>query len=231
VAAGGEGGDGAPPAGGAGGLVLDRHRPTLGDLLAPRPRWVRRAVAAIAALVALALLARVLAPEQRGIEVVVRDAPAFNLAHPAELVREPPAGEEVLRLVRRRGPLFVQSFAVRPLTLPAYRGEVSGILPIAADREWASLERRFARLELVQEGKTRVNEVPGYQLLFRARLGARRLFGRVVLLPEPVAGARRGWTLELLATPAAGVSRAADVGVRGVIKQPYRTFRFGEEAP
>jgi hypothetical protein len=80
---------------------------------------------------------------------------------------------------------------------------------------------------------------------FRARLGERRLFGRLVLLPEPAAGedladpsgelenarSRRGVRLLMLATPASGAVRPRDVGARGNLKTPFRSFRFGTEGP
>lgn len=209
------------------GLVLEQHRPTLADLVGRRP-----ALALLAAVVVLAAAALVLRSQEPVEEYVQREGLSFNFRYPAALAPVRRRGDELVRVESRRGDgLFVQSFAVEPLTLPAYRGEVGGLLPVVAVAEQAALARRFRAFELVGEGKTRLNEVPGYGIVFRARLGERRLFGREVLLPEPVAGPRRGVRLLLLATPSAGVTRAEDTGVRGVIKRPFRTFRFGTEAP
>lgn len=183
-------------------------------------------------LVALALAFAVLRPEDDGIDVVSRAEPApFNFRYTEGLEPAAPQGDERLRLEARRGDLFVQSFAVSPLRLPAYRGDVGGTLPVFAAGEIEALRGRFAEFELIQDSKTRVNEVSGHVILFRARLGERRLYGRQVLLPEPVAGTRDGVRLLLLATPAGGVSRASEVGIRGVVKRPFRTFRFGTEKP
>jgi hypothetical protein len=219
------------------GLVADAHRPTLSELAGPRlarlPAAVRIALAVVGAALLLALLALiVLRPGDDVTEYVKRSGLTFNFRYPDPLVRAAPRGEEIVRLqsVRPDG-LFVQSFAVEPLRLPAYRGDVGGLLPIVADGEMAKLAQRFRQFELVQEGKTRLNQVPGYAITFRARLGQRRLLGREVLLAEPVPGSRRGVRLLLLATPSAGISRAEDVGVHGAIKRPFRTFRFGTEAP
>ena len=44
---------------------------------------------------------------------------------------------------RRRGSLFLDSFAVEPLSLPPFRGDVSGELPVYAEREIAALRKRF----------------------------------------------------------------------------------------
>jgi hypothetical protein len=163
---------------------------------------------------------------------VHRGQPAFNFTHSDVLRRRAPspAGEQVL-LEHRRGSLFVQSFAVRRVQLPPYEGDVAGIVPVAAERLLDSLERRHTEFELVGEGKARINEAPGYQVFFRARLGERRLLGRVVMLPEPKPGSRRAVALELLGTPVSGVSTARDMGTNEVLKQPLRSFRFGVERP
>jgi hypothetical protein len=219
------------------GLVADAHRPTLPELAGPwlarLPAAVRIALAVVGAVLLLALIALIaLKPGDDVTEYVKRSGLTFNFRYPDPLVRVSPRGEEIVRLqnVRPDG-LFVQSYAVEPLALPAYRGDVGGLLPIVADGEIRTLAQRFRQFELVQEGKTRLNQVPGYAITFRARLGQRRLLGREILLPEPVPGGRRGVRLLMLATPSAGIGRAEDVGVHGAIKLPFRTFRFGTEAP
>ena len=211
--------------------VAPEFRPTLRDLVVARAgRRGRWALAAVAALLAAALAYEVLRPVDDGIDVVRRAGPVtFNLRYTEPLRPVAPQGDEVLRLEVRRGDLFVQSFAVEPLRLAPYRGDVGGVLPVVAAREIEALRARYDEFELVSDGKTRVNEVPGYNVLFRARLGERRLWGRQVLLPGREPGSTDGVRLLLLATPAAGVSNANEVGVRGVIKRPYRTFRFGTE--
>jgi len=214
-------------------LVLERHRPTLGDLLRRAPLALKAGLALLALVLVAGAAWLVLrrADPPRQVSYIVREPVAFNLRAGDVLVRRPVRGDELLHLERRRGDLFLQSFAVSPLALAPYRGEAGGVLPIAADREIEALARRWSEFELVQEGKTRINEVPGYAIVFQARLGERRLFGREVLLPEPRPGARGGVRLLILATPAAGVSHATEVGVRGVTKTPYRTFRFGVTPP
>lgn len=214
-------------------LVVPEYRPTLPELV--HARGGRRALVAAGGLGLLALLLLafvVLRPQDDSIDLLSNAEPApFNFRYTAGLERVAPEGDELVRLEARRGDLFIQSFAVSPLRLPAYRGETSGSLPVFAAGEIEALRSRFAEFELVQDAKTRVNEVPGHVILFRARLGKRRLYGRQVLLPEPLPGTRDGVRLLLLATPAGGVSRASEVGVRGVVKRPYRTFRFEAKAP
>jgi len=192
-----------------------------------------RAAIVLAALAVLALFVTVLRPaDDGGVDVVGRDGPVpYNLRYTQPLERVAPQGDELLRLEGRRGDLFVQSFTLEPLRLPPYRGALGGVLAVQAAREIGALRDRFAELELVQDGKTSVNQVSGHTIVFRARLGKRRLYGRSILLPEPAPGAREGVRILMLSTPAGGVSRPLDVGIRGAVKRPYRTFRFGTEKP
>ena len=108
----------------------------------------------------------------------------FNLrVAPGMSQLEPAAGEWVH--LERKGQ---DSMVVAPLRLPAYKGDVGGILPIVASPELDALEQRFPELELVEEGKARINKVAGYSLVFRVSRKP-RMYGRLMLLPA--AGARR----------------------------------------
>jgi len=215
------------------GLVAPEHRPTLGDLTAGWSRRRRLLGLGLACLLALlAVVGWVLVRAQDRVRVIARAPVALNLVHPSDMERRPPQAGEALRLERRRPDgLLLDAFVVDPLALPPYRGEASGALPAFAVAEVAALRRRFPAFEWVREGKTRVNEVPGYAIQFRARLGERRLYGRAVLLPEPRPGARRGARLLVLATPASGAGGAGDVGSVGASALAYRSFRFGTEPP
>ena len=208
-------------------LVAEPHRPTLQEELTRLPKGWRRAAIAVVALILLAALARLvggaLAGEE-GTRTVVREPIAFNLRYPDTMERV--QGDALLHL-RRPGK---DEFIVEPLTLPAYRGDAASILPVQASREMDALERRFPALEPVEEGKVRINDVAGYSLVFRVSRSP-RLYGRLVLLPEPVPGSRRGAKLLLMATPAGGVETARAVGGNGQLKTPYRSFRFGTEGP
>jgi hypothetical protein len=233
------------------GLVLEEHRPTLGDLLRPRlsraPRWARWALAALGALLILLVAWRIFARGDAGeTHYVHRGALEFNFRYPDAMQRAATRAPEIVRVERTRKGLFLDSFAVEPLALPPFRGNVSGLLPVYADQEIAALRKRFPdEFELTREGKARVNQVPGYDVQFRARLGERRLFGRLVILPRPAAGedlvnptgelendrSRTGVRILMLATPASGAVRPRDVGARGNLKTPFRSFRFGTEGP
>ena len=85
--------------------------------------------------------------------------------------RVEPAAGELLHLERKG----LDSFVVEPLELPAYQGDVGGILPVVAARELDALSERFPDLEPVEEGKARINQVAGYSLVFRASRSPRAL--------------------------------------------------------
>jgi hypothetical protein len=206
-------------------LVSDPHRPTLREELDRLPRRWRWAAAAALALVALALLVPLASGSgDEGTRTIVREPIAFNLRYPDTMER---VEDDALLHLRRPGK---DEFRVEPLSLPAYRGDAAGILPVQVSRELDALRRRFPALEPVEEGKVRVNEVAGYSLVFRVSRSPRR-YGRLVLLPEPVPGTRRGVKLLMVATPEGGADTARAVGANGQLKTPYRSFRFGTEAP
>lgn len=197
--------------------------PTLPEILGAA-RWrVARIVLGVAAVAGLVLVLTRSGDEH---VVVVRKPVAFNFAYSAPLVRVGAAAVE-----QRSGRTFVQSMTARPLRLAPYRGDVGATLPVVADRLAARLARRWPGFAAVDEGRARVNDSPGYALAWEARLGARRLFGREYLLLPDEPGVRDGVRLELLATYAAGVGRADDVGRAGPIKRSLRSFRFGTDRP
>ena len=212
--------------------VKPEYGPTLPALLARLPRAARIAVIALGAVVLLALVAFALTRGGGEERVVVEKPVAYNLKVPDTLNRVDPRPGESLRLEgRRRDGLFLQSFGVRPLRLPAYRGEASAVLPLVAERLVDRERKRLPGFTLVREGRVRINEVPGYELVTSFQRDGRRMWSRVVLLVPDEDGAREGAQLSLLATPATGVPNASAVGDQGALKLPLRSFRFGTEAP
>jgi hypothetical protein len=208
-------------------IVAPEHRPTLREELAPLPALARWAVIGVLGLLAIAVGTALTGGASSDGKRIVRERPiAFNLLVPPGMSEIKPAAGEWVHLERKGR----DSFVVEPLELPAYKGDVGGVLPIVAARELDALKRRFPALEPVEEGKARINQVAGYSLVFRARRNP-RVYGRLVLLPRPAPGALDGVKLLLLANPSAGAGKAADVGTRGQLKTPYRSFRFGTEGP
>ena len=206
-------------------LVAPSHRPTLKEELAGLPTRARyAAIAVLAALAVTAIFLLAGGTSEAGERTVVEEPIAFNLRYPDGMERV--SGDALLHL-QRPGK---DEFTVERLELPAYTGDVGGVLPVEASREIERLRERFPNLELVEEGKVRINRAAGYSLVFRASRSP-RMYGRLVLLPEPVPGARTGVKLLMLATPAGGAGKARDVGTSGAVKTPYRSFRFGTEGP
>ena len=190
-----------------------------------RPRIAAIVLLVVVVLVAIFVLTRD-ATDTSGTRIVQRGVVPFNVRYPDSMQKVAPAPGELLHL-KREG---ADEFIVEPLQLPAYKGEVGGALPVLATREMDALRKRFPQLEPVEEGKTRINRIAGYTMVFRASRKP-RVYGRLVLLPQPVPGARDGVKLLLLATPDGGADKARDVAQRGELKIPYRSFRFGTEAP
>jgi hypothetical protein len=218
--------------------VRDELGPTLPDLAAPFwrrvPRVARLALVAVLVLVVLAVLWRVVGPAADAGEtsVVVSDPVAFNLRFGGTLKRVEPAAGASLALEDRVGGEVLQSFVVEPLKLPAYRGLAAGALPVYAESVKTRLASQYRDFTMVQEGRTRINEVPGYELIFAARSDAgRRVYGRWVMMLPDEPGAREGVTLELFARWGPRVPNADALGDQGQLKLPLRSFRFGTEAP
>ena len=212
--------------------VLDAHRPTLGELADGWSQARRRLAYGLLALFVVAVVARVALVGETGSHYVKRGALAFNFLYDAPMRPVAVKGSEIVRLESRRGDLFLQSFAVEPVAIPPNDGEFGGLLPVLAETRIRAQAARYGEsFGVVREGKTRVNKLAGYTYVFRFKREGRTFYGRTVLLPTDDPRTRRGVALELLATPASGVGRALDVGLRGGGKKPFRSFRFGTERP
>ena len=206
------------------------YGPTLFELLAPRHLAVRVAAAglALAILVAAVVIALTSRPDETA--VLVRKPITFNLIHGPQWAPVQRSGTLVALRHDAPGGLFLDAYAIRELTLPAYRGAAGGMLPVYADAYLRTLPRRYREFELVGEGRARINNAIGYAVTFRARLGTRRLYGRhYLLVEEEPEGRRHGVILEIESTPAAGTPNADGIGNHGALKTPLRSFRFGED--
>jgi hypothetical protein len=213
------------------------YGPTLPQLLEPRtrgvPPFLRVAIPALIALIVLAALAYKVLKAPGGTHVVVKGPVTFNFRYVGPLHRYPAQNGDLVHLEARRGPehLFLYSFTVRPLHLPAYKGQVSAFLPSYATQFERTLAKQFPGFQVVSESRQRVVNEIAYAIFFQARLGQRTLTGRDILLPEPQPGARTGAELLLLSTPAGGAALPASVGQSGPLSTPFHTFRFGTSGP
>jgi hypothetical protein len=208
-------------------LVRPELGPTLPALV--RRRFARPERVLIGAAVGAVLLAAaVLVPLlSRGggldgkAQLVHRSEPVFNLLYTPGDVRvvEPRAGE--LARLHARGHGIDAEIVVRPLQLPEYRGNISGVLPIVAYRD-AILPARGATL--LEEGKARFNKAPGYQVRLRT---SPQTTTRIVYLLPGDSGVRDGVRISLRQT---GPGRAPDDATKALatsVKKAFRSFRFG----
>jgi hypothetical protein len=216
--------------------VRPEFGPTLPELLGPRvralPRPVRIALAAGGALVVLALLwALVLRgdpPAKAKRSVIVRAPVAFNFVYRAPFAKQAPQGRELARVGSARGG---QSFAVRELRLPAYRGDAAGFLPRYASQLEAQMARDLPGFRWRLDGRANINKQQGYEIVFQYRgADGQLVYGRRVLL-LPSVTARQGADLWLRAPRSPSIVRADDVGKNGGLKTSLRSFRFGTERP
>jgi hypothetical protein len=213
-------------------VVRPEFRPTLPELL--EPWWRRRSYAARAALLAagaavvIGLAAWLIAGRGDGQRHgAVRGPVSATLRWPPALHRVPPRAGELLRLQTAAGAGSPQSFVVRPLRIPAYRGDVSAELAYLASRVVASMQRTIPGFAERQEGRARIADQPGYQILYQARIGGRTVYGRRIMLVPDVPSPRSGADIELRAARSPQVPNVDSIGGSGALKTPLRSFHFG----
>jgi hypothetical protein len=211
--------------------IKPEYGPTLGRLLSPRWRAASKPVrvlvlAACAGAVAL-MLGAVLTLENATYSH--GGSVPFSFSYRSLYRTRPDPGGYVKVQRRRPGGELEDSFAVEPLSLPLYSGSLSGELPLYAERYIRTLARRYPGFVLRAEGKTRVNTMPGYHVLYTARVEGRTMWGRDVLLLPERPGARRGVDIVMLTSPTANaqVTSPLEVASAGVLLRPLKTFSFG----
>jgi hypothetical protein len=210
--------------------IKPAYGPTLGRLLSPR--W--RAASSLTRGVVLALVAAVLALAIGAFFTLENahysqgGALPFNFAYRG-LDRVAPGPGEYVRLERRRAGELEDSYAVQALLLPPYSGEQTGALALYAAGYIDSLRSRLQGFVLRGDGKTRVNNVPAYQVLYTAVVGGRTMWGRNVLLLKQQPHARRGVKIVMLTSPTANaqVTSPLEVASEGVLLRPLKTFTLG----
>ncbi len=211
--------------------IKPEYGPTLGRLLTP---WWRRTtsvvraavIAAVAVVVAVAVVA-VLEVEPASYSHSGRLPFSFTYRGLYRTAPEP--GGYVRVVARYPDGSLKYSYAVNPLTIPPYSGQLSGALPVYATAYVERLPARFPGFVRRGEGKTRVNKVPAYQVLFETRIDGREMYGRNVLLLPERAGAREGVEIVMLTAVGATseVKEADEVASGGVLLRPLKTFSFG----
>ncbi|MCW2982914.1 MAG: hypothetical protein JWR63_484 [Conexibacter sp.] len=213
--------------------VRPEFGPTLPELLGPRirvlPRFVRLGLAALGLLVVLlALYALFLrgGGAQAKRAVIVRTPVAFNFVYRAPFRKEAPLAGELARVGSKD-----QSFSVRELRLPAYRGDAAGFLPLYAATLEAQMARDLPGFTWRADGRANINKQQGFEIVFQFRRSDGTLtYGRRILL-LPSITARQGADIWAIAPRSPAIVRADDVGHNGGLKTALRSFRFGTERP
>lgn len=209
-------------------VVKPQYGPTLIAVVGGLPRVARIAAIAVGVLLVAGALTIAVRTRPDETTVIVRGPQTFNLIYPSQLQRVTQPGALLALRRERADGLFLDSYVVRALSLPAYRGVVGGLLPVYADGYLKRMRRRYASARLKLEGRTRINNAIGYQLVMQAKQGRRTLYVRhLLLVPEQPDGARRGVVIEIESTPAAGTPNAIGNGNAGPLKTALRSFRFG----
>jgi hypothetical protein len=206
--------------------VKPQYGPTLGRLLSPRWRAaspLARATLIVAGVVLVAVLTgaalTLLNPTySRG------GAVPFHFGY-RDLYRTQPGRGEFVRVQRLRSDGRLRdSFAVGPLRLPRYSGELSAELPLYTAVQIGELSRSYQRFELRGEGKGTVNSVPAYSIYFSARVQRQTMYGRQVLLLPEGRGARNGLSVTMLTIPSPSVRSPLEVASIGVLAEALKSL-------
>jgi hypothetical protein len=211
--------------------IKPQYGPTLGQLLSPRWRGAstlaRWAVIAVAVGFALLALAAVLTFENAKYSHGGRVPFSFSYRDLYRVAADPGGYVKVQR--RSPGGWLEDSFAVEPLRLPPYSGNLSGELPLYASGVIEGLSRTYPEFMLRGEGKTRVNGVPAYNILYTAMLEGQLMYGRNVLLLPEAKAAREGVQIVMLVSPTVRprVRVPSEVASTGVLSRPLKSFTIG----
>ncbi len=91
------------------------------------------------------------------------------------------------------------------------------------------LSRRYPQFVLRGEGKTTVNSLPAYNILYTTVLEGQPMYGRAVLVLPPAGGAREGAAIVMLGAASATprITSPSELAAKGVLAMPLKTFSFG----
>jgi hypothetical protein len=212
-------------------LLRPGFGPTLPALLrdrfgiAPRTTLIVAAAVAIAAAGAVVVATRLAAEKQ----LVHEGEPVFNLLYDDDVLREAePRRGELVRLEGRRGRVTV-AVTARALPVPPFDGDVAkGWLPIHAELHLDRLRARDPSLKFIAEGRSTVNESPGYQVEYRTGEQGRFTFWREIFVVPDEEAPRLGVHLAFANGRPGRVAPAASDFIL-TARSAFRSFRFGTE--
>jgi hypothetical protein len=179
----------------------------------------------LAALVAVGLF--VVKPEVDPLAKYVHHGdPTFNLLYRrSALHKVAPQGSELVRLQGRRGNLAT-TITVEPLKLPPATGDIAhGELPAFASKHIDELRAANDDLELVAEGRARVNGAPGYEVRFRTG----DTFGNDLLI-LPKEDDANGALLVTARRQIDGKLGKREAALNKATAKAYRSFTYGATA-
>lgn len=204
-----------------------QYGPTLGRLLEPRWRSAAAIVRALVITAGVGLLALMIALVLGLLNASYSHAGAvpFSFEY-RSLYKTAPNPGGYVKVARSSGEKLEDSYAVAPIVIARYGGNVTGELPLAAAAYTRTLATRFPAFRLEGEGKTRISStLAGYQVLYSAFVDGQKLYGRDVILIPPHHGANQGVVVEMLSSEPASVAKP--VASSGVLETPLKTFAFG----
>ena len=210
--------------------IKAEYGPTLGRLLSPRWRAASPLTRGLARVLAVGVIALAV-----GVFLTLENAHyshggkvPFSFSYRGLFHVAAGPGEWVRLQRHGAGGVLEDSFAVRRLVLPPYGGSLSGELPLYAAGYIRRLRSSDADFVLRGEGKTRVNAVPAYNVLYTTRVAGREMYGRDVLLVAQ-SPQREGVNIVMLTSPTANahVTSPLEVASEGVLLKPLKTFTLG----
>jgi hypothetical protein len=205
--------------------------PSLPTLLRERfgiaPRTLAVAAAVLAALIAGVALYVVLTDPEK--QLVHEGDPVFNLLYDSDVLHEAERRDgELARLEGRRKRVSV-TVAVRPLPLPAYRGDVAkGLLPVHAQRYMDDLRRRDPTFVVRDEGRSTVNTSPGYQIAYQTGPAEHPTYWREIFVVPDEDAPRLGVVLSFENERPTKIGKQANDFVL-TARSAFRSFRFGTD--
>ena len=205
--------------------VRPEFGPTLPELLSGRSKaWRYALIGGYVVVLVVVLYLLLLRGDPTSTDVHKGGNVPFQLTYDAALKSKTPIGDERLRLEGTRGRLVT----VDPLELPAYNGQSDGFLPVYAETLIPEMQKQYKDFELRREGRTSVNRIPGYEIVFQytTEEGKTAYGRRILLLNSYSAGARDGVDVLLLEGRSSVVPNADAVGAAGSLKTLLRSFRF-----
>jgi len=210
--------------------------PTLPQLLAPRmhrlPLLVKRVGALVAVIVVIVIVVLALRLRDPTFSYSAPRPTGFSTTYSRSLKLQPARPGVPLTLIQNSSVGLENFFQVKIIKLPAYGGQISGLLPIVASNMITRMQAADPTFTPYSRARARINKIPGYTFTFQELSGGRRLWGRIVLITRDIRLDREGLLITMLADPTPLLPIATkpvtpdSVGTVGVLFEPYERLKF-----